>query len=96
MFASGVPTAEKPQAKKYFLLTHGAQSRGEQSSAWDNYKKYLHETSILIPIPPAIYRPLPQFVKTWFLFDLPQYQFREETDGREALAEQLKEERRDN
>jgi len=94
MFASGIPTGEKPQAKKYFLLTHGAHSQGEQSDAWNNYKQYLKETSVLIPIPPAIYRPLPQFVKTWLLFDLPQYRFREETDGREALAEQLKEERR--
>ena len=38
---------------------------------------YLDETSILIPIPPALYRPLPKAVKRTILLDFPIYQFEE-------------------
>ena len=39
------------------------------------------------PIPPAIYRPLPRFVKTWLLLDLPFYHFDEHRDGPKAIEE---------
>ena len=55
MFASGVPTAEKPQAKRYFLLSHGVDAKEEHANAWKRYKEYLRTTSILVPIPPAIF-----------------------------------------
>ena len=86
MFASGVPTAEKPTAKKFYLLSHGADARDEHRDAWRKYKVYLEETSILIPIPPELYRPLPSFIKKTILLDFPMYQFDEASDGQVALA----------
>ncbi|KAI0693423.1 DUF1295-domain-containing protein [Cytidiella melzeri] len=94
MFASGVPTAEKPTAKKFFLMSHSTSSSSSSSSgspeypdAWPKYKAYLASTSILIPIPPTLYRPLPAWLKKTVLLDFPLYQFDEGTDGRKALDE---------
>lgn len=55
---------------------------------WRNYKQYLRSTSCIVPIPNAIYRPLPQFVKTWLLLDLPMYKFDEDKDGQQAIQEE--------
>jgi len=88
MFASGLPTAEKPQAKKYFLLSNGSDARPEYSSAWTQYKEYLSETSILIPLPPLIYRHLPTLLKRTLLLDFPVYTFNESTDGVAAIEEE--------
>ena len=87
MFASGIPTAEKPQAKRYFLLSHGVDAKEEHANAWRRYEEYLRTTSILVPIPPAIYAPLPAVVKKTVLFDFPMYQFDELKDGQNALEE---------
>jgi hypothetical protein len=51
------------------------------ADAWAAYRAYLDETSILIPLPPALYRPLPKAVKRTVLLDFPFYQFDE---GEEA------------
>lgn len=90
MFASGVPTAEKPTAKKFYLMSHSPNpsKNPDGGHAWSHYKRYLNRTSILFPIPPQIYVKLPQFVKTWVLLDLPMYQFKEEKDGQEAEEEE--------
>ena len=96
MFASGIPTAEKPTAKKYFLLAKGAGAKEEYRDAWLNYKEYLRSTSVLIPLPPALYRPLPQLIKTALLFDFPMYRFDENTDGPEAIEEERKKSQEDN
>lgn len=90
MFASGIPTAEKPQAKRYYLLTHGVEAKEEHANAWKRYKEYLRTTSILIPIPPAIYSPLPAFVKKTVLLDFPMYQFDDCEDGQKAIEEDRK------
>lgn len=90
MFASGVPTAEKPQAKRFYLLTHGANAKEEHAAAWGKYKNYLRSTSILVPIPPVFYRPLPEFVKRTVLLDFPMYRFNERTDGPAAIEEDKK------
>ncbi|KAI5121877.1 hypothetical protein M0805_001083 [Coniferiporia weirii] len=87
MFASGAPTAEKPTAKKYYLLTNGVDAKDEHRGAWAKYKEYLRSTSILVPLPPALYRPLPMFIKRTVLLDFPIYQFNETTDGPEAIEE---------
>ncbi|PSS03732.1 hypothetical protein PHLCEN_2v3957 [Hermanssonia centrifuga] len=55
--------------------------------AWINYKKYLSETSVLIPLPPALYRPLPGWIKRTVLLDWGMYRFDEATDGKRALKE---------
>ncbi|KAK7683315.1 hypothetical protein QCA50_013577 [Cerrena zonata] len=93
MFASGIPTAEKPTARKYYLMSHthsGSSSDShnpEYPDAWKKYQLYLASTSILIPIPPVIYRPLPTFLKRTVFFDFPIYQFGEE-DGKRAVEEE--------
>ncbi|KDR67940.1 hypothetical protein GALMADRAFT_257439 [Galerina marginata CBS 339.88] len=87
MFGSGVPTAEKPTAKRFYLLSHGPEAREEDAHAWEGYKEYLRETSILIPLPPFLYRPLPRIVKKTVLLDFPVFHFDEATDGAAALQE---------
>jgi len=69
LFFSGIPTAEKPQARRAYL--------GGDAGAREEYRAYLDETSILIPLPPALYRPLPKIVKRTILLDFPFYQFDE-------------------
>ncbi|KAF8972611.1 DUF1295-domain-containing protein [Flammula alnicola] len=85
MFGSGLPTAEKPTAQKFFLLSHGPESEDGHSDAWKEYKSYLQKTSILIPLPPFLYRPLPTILKRTILLDFPMYQFNELTDGMAAV-----------
>jgi len=92
MFGSGIPTAEKPTAKRFFILSQGPNAREEHAAAWENYKGYLQKTSILIPLPPFLYRPLPSVIKKTLLLDFPIYQFDESTDGAAALEEAKKRE----
>ncbi|KAF8899644.1 hypothetical protein CPB84DRAFT_1709593 [Gymnopilus junonius] len=87
MFGSGVPTAEKPTAKRFFILSQGPNAREEHAVAWENYKDHLRKTSILIPLPPFLYGPLPSIIKKTVLLDFPFYQFDESTDGAAALEE---------
>ncbi|KAI0052394.1 DUF1295-domain-containing protein [Auriscalpium vulgare] len=87
MFASGIPTAEKPQARRFFLMSHNVQGDVDHG-AWAEYLAYLESTSILIPLPPSLYRVLPRILKRTVLLDFPMYQFDERTDGMQALEEQ--------
>jgi len=41
------------------------------------YRAYLDETSVLVPIPPTLYRPLPKVLKRTILLDFPLYRFDE-------------------
>ncbi|KAK4686016.1 hypothetical protein P7C73_g4119, partial [Tremellales sp. Uapishka_1] len=96
LFLSGLPTAEKPAAKKYYEMSYPSDtdSQAEEGQAhtsftakndvWANYKSYLARTSILIPILPALYRPLPEWLKRSVLFDFPMYRFDEEKDGKKV------------
>lgn len=86
LFASGIPTAEKPTAKRFYLMSHGP-SEHPSPDAWNNYKAYLKATSLLVPFPPLIYRPLPAWIKRTILLDWPIYRFKEETDGKRAIEE---------
>ncbi|EPQ56428.1 DUF1295-domain-containing protein [Gloeophyllum trabeum ATCC 11539] len=83
MFASGIPIAEKSQGQKFYDTAQ----RPGKSDAWDKYQEYLRSTSILIPIPPALYRPLPEIVKRTVLLDLPLYQFTGR-DGAQILEDE--------
>ncbi|KAK5172152.1 uncharacterized protein LTR77_003790 [Saxophila tyrrhenica] len=65
MFLSGLPLQERPGAKK----------RYEKGTGWHEYEKYLHDTSILIPMPPAVWRNLPVFVKRTIGCEFPMYVF---------------------
>ncbi|CAE6482549.1 unnamed protein product [Rhizoctonia solani] len=88
IFGSGIPTAQKPTAKKFYLLSNGPNAT--HANAWKNYQRYMKRTSVLIPFPPTLYERLPQFVKTVLLLDLPMYQFHEETDGKQAYEEEIR------
>jgi hypothetical protein len=87
MFGTGIPTAEKPQAQKFYLLSYGVDAKEEHANAWRQYKAYLKTTSILIPIPPVLYRRLPSIIKNTLLLDFPIYHFDEEKDGAAAKEE---------
>ena len=65
MFLSGLPLQERPGAKK----------RYEKGTGWPEYEKWLHDTSILIPMPPAIWCSLPVFVKRTVGLEFPMYVF---------------------
>ncbi|TRM65212.1 DUF1295-domain-containing protein [Schizophyllum amplum] len=86
MFASGVPTAEKPTGRKFYLMSHGPDA--SSPNAWAKYKAHLHRTSVLIPLPPALYRPLPELAKRTLLLDFPMYRFDEKRDGPGAVEEE--------
>ncbi|KAF9222278.1 DUF1295-domain-containing protein [Gyrodon lividus] len=89
LFASGIPAAEKSQAQKFHVL--GSAEGGTTSTPgitgdsrqkpWEKYRSYLSSTSVLFPIPPLLYRPLPPFVKSTVLLDFPMYRRFETEDG---------------
>jgi len=85
IFGSGLPPAEKPTAERYYLFTHGPDAKEENARAWPNYIQYREKTSILVPLPPALYRRLPPFTKVFFLLDLPMFRFDPEVDGHKAV-----------
>ncbi|KAJ7623412.1 DUF1295-domain-containing protein [Roridomyces roridus] len=86
MFGSGVPYSAKPQAKRFYLMAYGPDAGQEGPLVWENYKEYLRRTSILIPLPPVVYKRLPGIVKT-LLLDFSMYRFDEVRDGRLAIEE---------
>ncbi|ORY72897.1 hypothetical protein BCR35DRAFT_293970 [Leucosporidium creatinivorum] len=85
-FVSGLPPSEKPTAKKYYLMSHGANP--ESGDKWAEYKAYLNRTSIFFPIPPSLYRPIPAVIKQTLLLDFPMFKFDEHKDGKEAVEEE--------
>ncbi|KAL7412289.1 hypothetical protein BDY24DRAFT_407351 [Mrakia frigida] len=88
LFLSGMPLAEKSSGKKFWLMSYGKDG-SDGGSTWKNYTTYLHRTSILIPIPPALYAPIPSFIKSTLLFDFPFYKFNGEgEDAKKAVDEQ--------
>jgi steroid 5-alpha reductase family enzyme len=90
MFVSGLPLQERPGAKKRY-------EKG--GDAWTRFREYAESTSILIPFPPQLYRPLPTIVKRTLFLELPIYVFdpAKHADGKapgEAAAEREVEEGR--
>jgi len=55
-----------------------------------HHQAYLSRTPILFPLPPAIYRPLPEALKRTFLLDFLFYRFDERVDGPAAVEEETK------
>lgn len=66
LFVSGLTLQERPGAKRRY------EAGGPQ---WEAYKTYLNRTSILIPLPPALYAPLPIIIKRTLLLEWPIYVF---------------------
>ncbi|KAK0558534.1 hypothetical protein OC844_005070 [Tilletia horrida] len=97
MFLSGIPTAEKPNQQRAFLASHGPDADENdplqpyhdqrESDPWLRYKAFRERTSLLLPIPPAIYRHIPQVVKRTVLLDWGLYRFDEVKDGPKAIQE---------
>ena len=48
-----MPTAEKPTARRFYLMSHGPSAQLAHADAWANYKAYLAATSLLVPLPPS-------------------------------------------
>ncbi|CAG8810291.1 39893_t:CDS:2, partial [Gigaspora margarita] len=42
---------------------------------WSEYSRRLSRTSCLIPFPPSLYEPLPQFIKSTLFLEFPMYRF---------------------
>lgn len=70
MFVSGLPTQEKPAARKRY---NWAEKDGGEG--FKEYKAYLDRTSILIPFPPSVYSKLPLWIKETVLLDFGIYRF---------------------
>lgn len=67
LFLSGLPLQERPGAKKRY-------ESGDKES-WLRYKHWLDTTSILIPMPPAVWSNLPVWVKRTVGCEWPMYVF---------------------
>ena len=65
MFVSGLTLQERPGAKK----------RYEKGVGWPEYEEYLRTTSILFPMPPAVWGNLPVIVKRTIGLEFPMYVF---------------------
>lgn len=90
LFVSGLTLQERPGAKK----------RYEKGVNWPAYEQYLHDTSILFPMPPAIWSRLPVWVKRTVGLEFPMYVFDPAKHAdmdkvREREAEEGREERRE-
>jgi Protein of unknown function (DUF1295) len=75
LFVSGLPLQERPAAKRRYDAAAAAGFEGSEGEAWDRYQGYLKRTSILLPLPPALYEKIPVWVKRTVLLELPIYVF---------------------
>ncbi|PIL23562.1 hypothetical protein GSI_14875 [Ganoderma sinense ZZ0214-1] len=84
LFGSGVPTAEKPVAQRFYKMAYpddeseSGNDFGERqpaNAAWANFQEYRAQTSILLPLPPAVYQALPLWLKRTFLLEFPMYEW---------------------
>jgi hypothetical protein len=65
MFISGLTLQERPTAKR----------RYEKGSNYEAYTEWLDRTSIIIPLPPALYKRMPTILKRSLFLDFPIYRF---------------------
>lgn len=77
MFVSGLTLQERPGAKKRYV----------KGINWPTYAKWLHETSILIPFPPQLYKRLPVFLKRTIFLEFPMYVFDPEKHADRKLSQ---------
>lgn len=78
---SGIPLAERPTQEKFWRMKQEKVElqphRGPQTEAdpWLRMVNFRKRTSLLVPIPPMIYAPIPQWIKRAFLFDWKCYEY---------------------
>ncbi|GAO18630.1 uncharacterized protein UV8b_05455 [Ustilaginoidea virens] len=78
LFVSGLPLSERPKAK----------ARYDKNNNWDEYKRWLDRTSILIPFPPRLYEKTPTVLKRTVFLEFPMYVFDPATQGGREEEEQ--------
>lgn len=69
LFVSGITLQERPGGKKKF------EADGPDGPAWRQWRDWTERTSILLPMPSAVWTRLPRIVKTTVGFEWPIYQF---------------------
>ncbi|KAI8456286.1 hypothetical protein BY996DRAFT_6430816 [Phakopsora pachyrhizi] len=69
----------------------GGEGKAE-GQVWKDYKDYLDQTSILLPIPQSIYRKIPTSIKSTVLLDWPIYRFDENSERAQHLINQINDE----
>lgn len=72
VFVSGLPTAEGANLKRYYS--------GVTVEQAERYKTYRADTSILVPMAPAVWRLLPTVLRRTFLFEWPMYEYKAPAD----------------
>ncbi|CAG8574391.1 7499_t:CDS:2 [Cetraspora pellucida] len=70
LFLSGMPLNERPAHIKQY-----------KAGNWSEYSRYLSRTSCLIPFPPSLYEPLPQFIKSSLFLEFPIYRYDPNSDS---------------
>lgn len=70
LFVSGLPLQERSGAKKKYSVD-GARD----GPVWTEYRTWTERTSILLPLPPQVYAPLPRWIKRAILLEWPMYVF---------------------
>jgi len=86
LFVSGLTLQERPGAKRKF------EKDGPDGDGWVRYKDWLDRTSILIPMPPAVWRRLPTAVKRTAGCEWPIYVFKPERDADMTSVQKRREE----
>lgn len=69
LFVSGLTLQERPGAKKKY------EADGPNGENWLQYKRWTERTSILFPMPPAVWSRLPTILKRTVFLELPIYVF---------------------
>lgn len=78
LFLSGIPLLESSSDSKF----------GKDV----DYRTYKYSTSPLIPFPPALYRPIPKFLKVVLFFEFPLYDNLEDSGTQDNTSPQDSEE----
>lgn len=69
LFVSGLTLQERQSAKKKY------ESDGPDGEGWLQFKRWTEQTSILVPMPPALWKALPRAAKGTVGFEWPMYVF---------------------